>query len=99
MKTFEQLKKDVSLVTEGSSGKLTQFEYDLIDANKDRKPGEHGVNKEGKEFKDIIILEATKMSLRYAQKKGSDFELTSYSKTANRSESMLLKAADLKYLK
>ena len=71
----------------------------LIDANKDRKPGEHGVNKEGKEFKDIIVLEASKTSLRYAQKKGSDFELTSYSKTANRSESMTLKASDLKHLK
>lgn len=99
MKSFKQICKEANMLSEGTSGKLSQFEYDLIDANKDRKPGEHGVNKAGEEFKDIIVLEATKINLRYAQKKGSDFELVSYSKSANRSESMTLKGSDLKYLK
>ncbi|AFL47709.1 hypothetical protein ZZ1p0216 [Acinetobacter phage ZZ1] len=100
MKPFSQIAEESKFqLNEGYSSTLKQVEYDLIDANADRKPGDHGVNKAGKEFKDIVILEASKTTLRFVQKKGSDFQINEYDKSANKAQYMSVYSGDLKYFK
>lgn len=88
------------MLAEGTSGgKLNQMQFDLIEANKDRKPGEHGVGKDGKEFKDIVVLSASANGFRFVQKTSSKIELNEWSRTSNSAVSFMLSSADLKYIK
>lgn len=112
MKTFLEIARTTGFLAESSGqnksgdfmlsesgGKLSKVEYDLIDANKGRASGSNAVGADGKEHKNITILTATDMALRFIRKDGADLVITEYSKIRNTSNSMDIYAKELKYIK